>query len=110
MKKGDANIWWIIIGAIIALVVVIVLLVMFTGKTRLLEGGLADCTGKGGICLAEGDFIAQGCPTNSLSTSAFSCQTGEVCCIGSPKSCIDVAACGSQAEWGCTAGYCYRNP
>lgn len=107
MKRGDANIWWIIIGAIIALVVVIVLLVMFTGKTRLLEGGLADCTGKGGVCFSASD-AALGCPTNSLSTTAFSCLTGEVCCIGSPKSCQSVADCGPETDWQCSAEYCYR--
>jgi len=44
--------WWIIIGAVIALIVMIVLLVMFTGKSGTLEKGILDCEGKGGTCFA----------------------------------------------------------
>ncbi len=51
MKKADANMWWIIIGAVIALVVLVVLMVLFTGKTTILERGLLDCESKGGECL-----------------------------------------------------------
>ena len=51
-KKASANMWWIIIGAVIALVVMIILMVMFTGKTQPLEQGLSDCEGKGGVCVS----------------------------------------------------------
>lgn len=71
--------WWIIIGAVIALVVLIVLMVIFTTKTGRLEGGLSDCEGKGGVCAAEV------CPSGTLSTSAFDCKASEKCCLGSPK-------------------------
>ncbi len=111
MKRGDANIWWIIIGAIIALVVVIVLLVMFTGKSQLLERGLGECEGKGGICVSTPN-----CPSNTLSAGAFSCPTsaGETqkCCVGSPKVCTTPTDCGPETEWSCSGSprsYCYEN-
>ena len=44
--------WWIIIGAVIALVVLIILMVMFTGKTSILEQGLISCDSKGGKCVS----------------------------------------------------------
>jgi len=72
--------WWIIIGAVIALVVLIVLMVIFTTKTGRLEGGLSDCEGKGGVCATDL------CPSGTLSTSAFDCKnSGQKCCLGSPK-------------------------
>lgn len=52
-KKADANMWWIIIGAVIALVVLIVLLVIFTSKSGKLESGILDCKSKGGECIFE---------------------------------------------------------
>lgn len=80
-SKADANMWWIIIGAVIALVVLIVLMVIFTTKTGRLEGGLSDCEGKSGICATSTDT----CPGGTLSTSAFDCKSGYKCCLGSPK-------------------------
>ena len=81
-KKASANMWWIIIGAVIALVVMIVLMVMFTTKSNKLEGGLGACESKGGICVTGKE-----CPENSLPASAFECSnpTGTACCVGSPK-------------------------
>ena len=90
MKKADANIWWIIIGAVIALVVLVVLLVIFVNKTRGLESGLTECAGKSGVCVDVG----VGCPGNTLSSGAFSCGTGNICCIGAPKECVIDAECG----------------
>ncbi len=87
-KKADANMWWIIIGAVVALVVMIVLMVMFTGRTQPLEAGMSSCEGKGGICISGDNAV---CPGRTLqSTAAFTCKTsGDVCCIGSPKKCPD---------------------
>ena len=112
-KKASANMWWIIIGAVIALVVMIILMVMFTGKTQPLEKGLSSCESKGGVC-AKG----VSCPTNTFSASAFDCpsdltnpQTKATCCIGSPKTCTNDASCASDqrcssAEYG-NKKYCY---
>ena len=86
-KKGSANMWWIIIGAVIALVVMIILLVMFTGRGRDVESGLSACETKSGICINE-----QGnCPIGTLNTPGIEC-TGEKldCCIGIPKKCSAV--------------------
>ena len=79
-RKGSANLWWIIIGAVIALVVVIVLLVMFTDKTQGLQAGLSDCGGKG-IC------VQNDCPRGTDASNTFSCNSGSVCCVGIPKKC-----------------------
>ncbi len=82
-KRGDANIWWIIIGAVIALVVLVVLMLIFTQKTTSLGGGLSDCEGKGGVCAPAGIS----CPASTLKTTAFTCSGGKECCVGSPQEC-----------------------
>lgn len=85
--KGNANMWWIIIGAVIALVVMIVLMVMFTSKTSRVEGGLLDCESKGGSCQwatsSECREIGKGTPSG-----AFECKgdwKDYICCFGSEK-------------------------
>lgn len=95
-SKGDANMWWIIIGAVIALVVLIVLMVIFTGKANVLETGLLDCKSKGGECSSS-------CPPNTIESSAFSCPTNQgVCCLSSLKK--KWASCQANAE--CISGTC----
>jgi hypothetical protein len=84
MRRASANMWWIIIGAVIALVVMIILMVMFTGKSGKLEAGLSGCESKGGICVPNSDN--KGCPKSSLSATTFDCKsTSELCCLGNPK-------------------------
>ena len=92
MKRGSANMWWIIIGAVIALVVMIILMVMFTTKSTKLEGGLSACDSKGGYCV-PGTTVSvgppspgTGCSKKTLTATAFDCKQGYVCCLGSPKS------------------------
>lgn len=96
-KKASADMWWIIIGAVIALVVLIVLIVIFTDKTGAFKSGLSDCEGKGGLCLTS-------CPANTLKTTAFSCSGEKVCCLGSSRSCAE--GCATDEE--CREGYCYQ--
>ncbi|PIN73524.1 hypothetical protein COV20_04850 [Candidatus Woesearchaeota archaeon CG10_big_fil_rev_8_21_14_0_10_45_16] len=81
--------WWIIIGAVIALIVLIVLMVIFTSKSSALDTGLSDCEGKGGLCVPGN----QPCPQSSLQNSAFACTTGSVCCLGVPKRCTSDDEC-----------------
>lgn len=88
--------WWIIIGAVIALVVMIILMVMFTGRTGKLETGLSACEGKGGICA-----VGIECPANTLKTTAFECTAGQVCCLGSPKECDPTK---EDCQKGCISG------
>ncbi len=79
MKKADANMWWIIIGAVIALVVLIVLMLIFTGRTQPLQQGLSECKGKGGECVRQDTCETE---KNGLVTSAFTCPTPEEeCCF-----------------------------
>ncbi|MBI2573384.1 hypothetical protein HYV86_05970 [Candidatus Woesearchaeota archaeon] len=89
-RRADATMWWIIIGAVIALLVLVILIVLFTGKTNLLEAGLSDCEGKGGICAASGE-----CPRSTLENGAFDCGNAaggdaKVCCLGVPVECKTV--------------------
>ena len=79
MKKGVANIWWIIIGAVIALVVLIVILLIFTGKTGGVERGLLDCGSKGGKCVEENTCESQ---WNGTVSNVFDCTSpSEDCCF-----------------------------
>ena len=106
-SKGNANMWWIIIGAVIALVVMIILMVMFTGKTQPLEKGLSACESKGGACATN----PYPCPDNTFEASTFSCKNQQdTCCIGSPKACTSGSCtaphiCGPYG----TKMYCYTN-
>lgn len=83
MKKASANMWWIIIGAVIALVVMLILLTLFTDSSQKISKGLLSCEDKGGIC----DFTSNECRARDGSISfAFSCpeeqkNTGKVCCF-----------------------------
>jgi len=78
-KKGQANTFWIIIGAVIALVVLVVLLLIFTGKSNQLEIGLLECESKGAECVDKGTCRADG---GTLSSS-FECPDAETqeCCF-----------------------------
>ena len=113
-KKASANMWWIIIGAVIALVVMIILMVMFTGKTQPLEAGLSSCESKGGVCATPPGLP---CPSNTFTASAFDCDGAAVCCIGSPKTCKDPSdtSCGdTESKRKCGTypsgkSYCYTS-
>ena len=85
-KKADANMWWIIIGAVIALVVLIILMVIFTGKSNKLEGGLLDCESKSGKCIDENSCRA----LDGTVSSAFDCSGSKtnpagICCFPGKK-------------------------
>ena len=78
-KKGGADMWWIIIGAVLALTVLVVLVFMFTGNTDRVNVGLNACYG--GECV----------PSCSGSVNkAVECPVqGEVCCIVNKKTDTD---------------------
>jgi hypothetical protein len=88
MKKASANMWWIIIGAVIALVVMIVLMVMFTRQSGGVEIGLLDCESKGGTCQYS---TPQECREVGKGTTnpVFKCSPGypqnTPCCFGAEK-------------------------
>lgn len=90
-KKAQANTFWIVIGAVIAMIVLVVLLLMFTGKTSLLEGSLVDCEAKGGECKDP----TLGCPDGTLKQAIFDCTKKDSagrefdCCIGSGNTADD---------------------
>ena len=76
-KAGQSNMFWIIIGAVLALVVMIILLLLFTGKTDTLEDGVSGCAGKGGQCESD-----DSCSSGTLE-APFTCPNpDDLCCIG----------------------------
>jgi len=82
-KKGSADMWWIIIGAVIALVVMIVLMVMFTQKSGKVEGGLLDCEGKSGQCQPSVDLCRSSGGTVSTAFDCGKYGASYVCCFTS---------------------------
>ncbi len=95
-QKGEAM-WWIIIGAVLALIVLIVMVVMFTDKGNGIKQGLDSCTG---ICTGGGTN-EKNCPVGTQSSGAFTCQTGGSCCIGFAKECntgADGPKCDEKTE------------
>lgn len=86
MRKAQANTFWIVIGAVLALVVLVVLMLIFTGKTNVLEQGLLECSGKGGECVSsESDCLNADGSDGTIST-AFECtgdDAGKKCCFKS---------------------------
>jgi len=107
-KKADANMWWIIIGAVITLVVLVILMVIFTSKVNPLERGLSSCEGNAGLCVNAGS----GCPSSSIKTTTFGCTAaGKECCLGTPKKCKSPAECGGESKScrseGTAEQYCY---
>ena len=97
-KKASANMWWIIIGAVIALVVMIILMAMFTDKSGSVANAIGECSANGGVCT---EFDS--CPLTSVKTSAFSCpQEKQDCCVGAPKR--EPCATGEAED----DGFCYR--
>ena len=74
--KGSANIWWIIIGAVIAILVLFVLLFIFTDQVDDANTSLSDCESKGGDC-------KEICPDKTLPSNLLKCpKSTEKCCIG----------------------------
>ena len=105
MKRASADMWWIIIGAVIALVVMIILMVLFTGKTTKVEGGLLSCEGKGGDCRNFDECQKEG----GTVSSAFECGRGDLQCCFSPKALKknNGESCTSDAQ--CKSNRCNRN-
>lgn len=102
MKRASADIWWIIIGAVIALIVMIVMMMIFTGKTQPLAQGLSNCEGKGGVCVGVGND----CPLNTIKVITFDCKENKECCLGNPiTSPSECSAKGDSTEF--RDGYCY---
>ena len=87
--RASADIWWIIIGAVMALVVLIIITVIFTGRTGTLTQELGECRSKGGICMPT----AEDCPRGTLTTPTFSCGEVGKCCVGAPKKCTQGEDC-----------------
>ena len=69
--------FWIIIGAVLALVVLIILLLLFTSQTNDLKKGVSGCAGKGGECVA-----GTSCPSDTLEAPFTCTESIEICCIG----------------------------
>jgi len=80
--RASADMWWIIIGAVIALVVMIVLMVIFTGRSNTLNQGLLNCESKGGKCLDLVDCEQQkGSVSETFDCSQSRSNPVGVCCF-----------------------------
>ena len=80
-KKAEANMWWIIIGMVMALVVLIIVLVFFTDRQATLNLELFNCESKGGDCLPE-DTANSVCKSqNGKISTTFGCPQKSKCCI-----------------------------
>ena len=90
-NKGSANMWWIIIGAVMALVVMIILMVIFSGGTEKANTGLFDCASKGGSCITSSQCKTEGgtvsvvfsCPKNA--DTSIEKGEGLTCCFTEKK-------------------------
>src|SRR3989344_3942441 len=93
-KKASADMWWIIIGAVLALVALIIILVIFNKQTGPASQQFSNCESKGGVCASSGSE----CPSFTLESIAFECTSG-VCCLGAPKRCTEDKDCsGSESD------------
>lgn len=98
--------WWIIIGAVIALVVMIILMMIFTGKTADLEKGLSGCESKGGICISANIYTSNGCPVRTVKVNFECAVDSDVCCLGMPVKYGEM--CDEDSDnWKCVGTYCY---
>jgi len=89
MKKAEADMWWIIVGAVLVLIVVIVLLTFFSRGTQKAEAGLSACETTGGKCVQKDT-----CRDTEKGTPSplFECTTDDgrpdsnkECCLGMKK-------------------------
>jgi hypothetical protein len=81
-KKGDGNVFWIIIAAVLGLVALIVLLAILSGRLGDFQEDVGSCIFKGGVCRPiEADDAPGGCSQNEKEIQA-SCSEDQVCCIG----------------------------
>ena len=74
--------WWIIIGAVLALVVLVVLVFMFTDNTDRVKVGLSACYG--GECMPKID-CGNGTINPSIECPKDESQQDQVCCVGGKK-------------------------
>src|SRR3989344_8662813 len=79
-KKGD--IWWYVIGLILALVVLIVISVIFTSKSAQVSQGISQC--KGLLSFGEKQGVCKdACTPDEVQAMGFGsdCPKGQKCCI-----------------------------
>ena len=79
MKKAEANMWWVIIGAVLAIVVMVVLLVMFGEGTKKVSAGLSECESKLGKCVEKDTCVKD---HKGTVTTVFECKENKECCFG----------------------------
>jgi len=78
-KKADVN--WIIVGFVLALIVLAITAYIFWSKSKSSEQaatGILDCKARGGNCYSESAKTGQG-----VCFKGMGCKEGEYCCIAS---------------------------
>lgn len=73
MKRAEADMWWIIAFAVIALVVLVVLISIFARRTDDFNQNVQSCTLRGGSCVESCEIEGQIKNTD--------CKAPRVCCV-----------------------------
>ncbi|PIN87774.1 hypothetical protein COV12_02110 [Candidatus Woesearchaeota archaeon CG10_big_fil_rev_8_21_14_0_10_32_24] len=81
-KKGGADMWWIIIGAVLAIIVLVVLVFMFTSSTGRAKVGISACYA--GSCMPKAD-CGNGTINPSIECPKDAFDTDQFCCVGGGK-------------------------
>jgi len=74
-RKGSAQMMWVLIGAILALVVLVILTMLFTGNIGGFERDITSCSGPGKQCV-----VADKCGGQVLSSHTCADAT-KICCV-----------------------------
>lgn len=101
-QRAEADMWWVIVGAVIALIVAGVLIAVFSSRAGPAQQSLASCEQKGGICSVDE------CPQGTLLSSAFSCSGSAICCLGLAQGCNSDGDCDNGVcKQAGRKSYCY---
>lgn len=78
-KKGQGEMFWVIVFAVLAIVVLVVLIAVFGSRISVFDKDVQSCTLRGGTCQAL-------CGSNTQQIENVKCPTTEkpVCCLALP--------------------------
>ena len=77
-KKGDGQVFWIIVMGILAIVVLFVLISVFTSKIGGVNKQTDSCLFKGGSCVSGTNGACSG---NAQRIEGADCTSPQICCV-----------------------------
>ena len=80
MKKGDANVFWILVFAVLALIVLIVLGVIFGKGITNVQEDFESCSVRGGICKQSCDDKIE-FPFQKNDLCPLKDKIPQICCV-----------------------------